>query len=89
MNNLEFKIRLDSYDYSFISTDDVSRFLMKFPRIISEFENTNKLCHVIYLSNRERYTFGLDEFITLYILRGKYLVSIKTKSGYVPSDILA
>lgn len=88
---LELKMRMDSYLCDFLQRYIDSRPLMEFPRIISdittEFGHTNKLCHVFYVSNREIWTSGLDEFIRLYILRGVRFASIKTMSGNVPFGI--
>lgn len=64
---------------------------MDIPRLLSDiatdFGQTNKLCHVTYVSNREIWISDLDEFIRLYILRGAQFRSIKTKSGNVPFGI--
>lgn len=88
---LDLKIRMDFYDCDFRPRYIDSRPLMEFPRIISdittEFGHTNKLCHVFYVSNREIWTSGLDEFIRLYILRGEQFASIKTMSGNIPFGI--
>lgn len=88
---LELKVRVDRYINDPSSSDVVSSPLMDIPRILSDiatdFEHTNKLCHVTYVSNRENWIGGLDGFIRLYILRGARFRSIKTKSGNVPFGI--
>lgn len=88
---LELNVRVDTYIKNPISSDVVSSPLMDIPRILSDiatdFEHTNKLCHVTYVSNREIWIGGLDGFIRLYILRGARFRSIKTKSGNVPYGI--
>lgn len=84
---LELKMRMDSYDCNCLPRDIDSRPLIEFPRIISEittiFVHTNKLCLVFYVSNRENWTSGYDEFVRLYILRDEPFASIKTMSGNV------
>lgn len=80
-------MRMYSYDCNCLPRDIDSRPLIEFPRIISEittiFVHTNKLCLVFYVSNREIWTSGLDEFVRLYILRDEPFASIKTMSGNV------
>lgn len=51
--------------------------------IVIDFENINKLCYVIYVSNREIWIGGLDGFIRLYIFRGVWFRLIKIKLGNV------
>lgn len=86
------KVRMDRYITNHISSDVASRPLIDIPRILSDiatdFEHTNKLCHVTYVSNREIWIGGLDGFIRLYILRGAQFRSIKTKLGNVPFGIV-
>lgn len=54
---LELNVRVDTYINNPTSSDVVSSPLMDIPRILSDiatdFEHTNKLCHVTYVSNRE------------------------------------